>query len=128
MRNLIKFGAGLAGASAGAAIGVLLTTEKGKKVRNIVTDHFKSGIQTFKDSKENFSGLISELTTSKKTDFETTLSSIVDKASDKTEHVIAVIEQKLSEMKAENKGNERHTSDIKDDVVYKAAYETKVDL
>lgn len=129
MRNLIKFGAVLAGASAGAAVGVLLMPEKRKKISNMITDHLKSGADAFKDSKENFKELVSDLTSSKNQDFDTVLNSIVDKAADKKDQVISILEQKISEMKSDGKTHPQHNpSNIKDDVVYKAAYETKVDL
>lgn len=129
MRHLLKFGAVLAGATAGAAIGVLLTPEKGKKVRSKITDHLKSGAAGINDSKETLKEFFSELTSSKKQNFETTLTSIIDKAADKTEEVITILEHKLAEMKqGAESPKPQNTSDIKDDVVYKAAYETKVDL
>ncbi len=129
MRHLIKFGAVIAGATAGAALGVLLTPEKGKKIRTKIVDHLKSGVAGVNDSKETLKGFLSEFTSSKKENFETTLTSIIDKAADKTEQVITILEHKLAEMKKGNKKVQPHsTSDIKDDVVYKAAYETKVDL
>lgn len=129
MKNLIKFGAIVAGATAGAAISALIATEKGKKVRNRISDQLKSGAESFRDSKATFKDFVSELASSKKGDVEGTLTSIIDKAADKTEQVISILEKKLSEMKAEKEQhNVIEKVDPKDDPVYKAAYETKVDL
>jgi len=128
MKNLIKFGAIVAGATAGAVISALITTEKGKKVRNRISHQLKSGAESFKDSRNTFKDFVSALASSNKGDFEGTLTSMIDKAADKTEQVISVLEKKLSEMKAEKQSNIVEKIDPKEDPVYKAAYETKIDL
>jgi len=129
MKNLLKYGAVVAGATVGAAVGALITTERGKNIQNRISDQLKSGIKTFTDSKGNFKEFVTELASSKAGSFDSKLTSMIDKAADKTEEIISILEQKLSEVKV----NKEHRTvsekiDPKDDPVYKAAYETKVDL
>lgn len=128
MRHLVRIGAILAGATAGAAVGVLLAPGTGEKTRNKILDQLKSGVKSVSGSQETLKDLLVNFVSTKQQDFETNLTAITNKAADKKEDVIATLERKLSELKGDHNQKEDNKSAIKDDVVYKAAYETKVDL
>lgn len=129
MRNLIKFGAVLAGAAAGAAVGVLLAPGKGTKTRHKILDNLKSGIGAVNASTSTFSNMLLDFVSEKENNFDKKLKTITDRASDQKEDVIATLERKLSELKKGTDNMKPNTkADVKDDVVYKAAYETKADI
>lgn len=133
MRHLIKLGAIIAGATAGAAVGVLLAPDKGSKIRNKISDQLKSSADTLSSSKETLKNRFLEFVSSKEEDFETGLTSVLNKAGNKTEEVISVLEQKLAELKDDKKMHHQTTqpksiNDDSEDVVLKAAYTKPKDL
>lgn len=129
MRHLIKFGAVLAGAVAGATVGVLLAPGKGTKTRDKILDNLKAGIGAVNDSKSTFSNMLLDFVSEKENNFDKKLRTITDRASNQKEEVIATLERKLSELKKDTDHMKPNTkADIKDDIVYKAAYETKADI
>lgn len=129
MRHLIKLGAICAGATAGAAIGVLLAPEKGTKLRGKIKNQLKSSGETFKHSKDTLKDIVSAFIPLDKANFETKLTSVIDKAGNTAEEVITILEHKLSELKADASDKDHNkSSESKEDVVLKAAYETKVNL
>jgi len=129
MRNLFRLGVILAGATAGAAIGVLLAPGKSNKIRHKIVDNFKLRVKGLKNSKEKLQDILSQVSSSKDDGFEAKLTSAIKRATDNTEEVISALERKLSELKTQqNNRSAAHKSDIKKDVVYKAAYDTKIDL
>ena len=129
MRHLIKFGAVLAGAAAGATVGVLLAPGKGTKTRHKILDNLKAGIGAVNASKSTFSNMLLDFVSEKENNFDKKLRTITDRASNQKEEVIATLERKLSELKKDADHVKPNTkADIKDDIVYKAAYETKADI
>lgn len=120
MRHLIKLGAIVAGATAGAAVCVLFTTEKGAKVTDKVLNKLKSGSDVLSSSKEDLKNKLKGFIPSKEESFEARLNSILDKTADKTEDLIAMLEKKLSELK-----NDTPQSSSKDAVQNNSTTELK---
>lgn len=120
MRHLIKLGAIVAGATAGAAVGVLFTTEKGAKVTDKVLNKLKSGSDVLSSSKEDLKNKLKGFISSKEESFEARLNSILDKTADKKEDLIAMLEKKLSELK-----NDTPQSSSKDAVQNNSTTELK---
>ncbi len=103
--------------------------EKEQKTRHKILDNLKVGIGAVNASKSTFSNILLDFVSEKENNFDKKLKTITDRASDQKEDVIATLERKLSELKKGTDNMKPNTkADVKDDVVYKAAYETKADM
>jgi len=91
----------LAGAAVGAVAGVLLAPEQGEKTRRKISKGFKSGADDLHCKMDELKNQVKSLISSKKSDFESSFNSLVHKADDKKEDVIASLERKLAELKGE---------------------------
>lgn len=149
MKHLIKIGAIVAGATAGAAVGVLFAPERGAKITDHVLNKFKSGTNLLTKTKEELKSKLKAFVSSKEENFDAKLTFILDNAVDQTEELINILENKLSELKKgstinsskhltqndnnqltdlkENNTEETH-SDQQEDIVLKAAHSNPTDF
>ena len=93
----------LAGAAVGAVAGILLAPDQGSKTRKRLGRGIKSGGDEIAHKFDDLKDQVRSLINSKKVDLESTINSYVEKAGDKTENVIEVLEKKLAELKKEAK-------------------------
>lgn len=93
----------LAGAAVGAVAGILLAPDQGSKTRKRLGKGIKSGGDEIAHKFDDLKDQVRSLMNSKKVDLESTINSYVEKAGDKTENVIEVLEKKLAELKKEAK-------------------------
>ncbi|WP_235830358.1 YtxH domain-containing protein [Paenimyroides tangerinum] len=93
----------LAGAAVGAVAGILLAPDQGSKTRKRLGRGIKSGGDEIAHKFDDLKDQVRSLMNSKKVDLESTINSYVEKAGDKTENVIEVLEKKLAELKKEAK-------------------------
>jgi len=114
----------LAGAAVGAVAGVLLAPEQGQKTRKKISDGFKSGADDLNCKMDELKNQVKSLISSKKSDFESSLNSFVNKTEDKKEDVIASLERKLAELK----GQAVNAVDKAKDMTNKAADNIKSEL
>lgn len=93
----------LAGAAVGAVAGILLAPDQGSKTRKRLGKGIKTGGDEIAHKFDDLKDQVRSLINSKKVDLESTINSYVEKAGDKTENVIEVLEKKLAELKKEAK-------------------------
>lgn len=89
----------LAGAAVGAVAGILIAPDQGEKTRKKIGQGFKSGAEDFGAKFDELKNQIKGLVSSKKDDFESSFNSLVNRAENKSEDVIAALEKKLEELK-----------------------------
>lgn len=114
----------LAGAAVGAVAGVLLAPEQGEKTRKKISDGLKSGTDDLNCKMDDLKNQVKSLISSKKADFESSFNTLVNKADDRKEDVIASLERKLSELK----GQGSNAVDRAKDMTNKAADNIKSEL
>ncbi|RRA95123.1 YtxH domain-containing protein [Paenimyroides viscosum] len=114
----------LAGAAVGAVAGVLLAPEQGEKTRKKISDGLKSGTDDLNCKMDELKNQVKSLISSKKANFESSFDSLLNKADDKKEDVIASLERKLAELK----GQASNAVDKAKDMTNKAADNIKSEL
>lgn len=90
-----------AGAALGAVAGILLAPDQGAKTRKRLGKGLKSGGDEIAHKFDDLKNQVRTLMNAKKDDLETSINAYVEKAGDKTENVIEVLEKKLAELKKE---------------------------
>lgn len=93
----------LAGAAVGAVAGILLAPDQGSKTRKRLGRGIKTGSDEIAHKFDDLKDQVRSLMNAKKDDLETSINSFVEKAGDKTENIIEVLEKKLAELKKEAK-------------------------
>nr|WP_297308171.1 YtxH domain-containing protein [uncultured Flavobacterium sp.] len=93
----------LAGAAVGAVAGILLAPDQGSKTRKRLGKGIKSGGDEIAHKFDDLKNQVKTIMNAKKEDLESTINTYVEKAGDKTENVIEVLEKKLAELKKEAK-------------------------
>ena|SRR5690554_495161 len=126
MRQMGKLTAIIAGAATGAVIGMLVAPKKGEKTRKRISDGVTSWVDHLGSSTKELKNIVLNCVSPKPQDFESGFTSLIEKASDKKEDIIATLERKLSKLKA--KGNMPDKAGQTEDVVYKAANSTRSDF
>lgn len=114
----------LAGAAVGAVAGVLLAPEQGEKTRKKISSGLKSGTDDLHCKMDELKNQVKSLISSKKAGFESSFDTLLNKADDKKEDVIASLERKLAELK----GQASNAVDRAKDVTNKAADNIKSEL
>jgi len=89
----------LAGAAVGAVAGVLFAPEQGAKTRKKIGKGLKSGSDEISHKFDDLKSQVKTLMNAKKSDLESSINEYVEKAGDKTENVIEVLEKKLADLK-----------------------------
>lgn len=93
----------LAGAAVGAVAGILLAPDQGSKTRKRLGRGIKTGSDEIAHKFDDLKDQVRSLMNAKKDDLESSINSFVEKAGDKTENIIEVLEKKLAELKKEAK-------------------------
>lgn len=126
MKHFIKIGSILAGAATGATVGLLLAPAKGEKIRHKLLNNFKKGVEAIDTSTDNLKNILLEKVSEEPNNFEQKLQKITNRFAHQKDKVIATLEDKISELSQnETPANANNNTNEKEDVVYKAAYETK---
>ncbi|WCM42759.1 YtxH domain-containing protein [Flavobacterium sp. CBA20B-1] len=126
MKHFIKIGSILAGAATGATVGLLLALAKGEKIRHKLLNNFKKGVEAIDTSTDNLKNILLEKVSEEPNNFEQKLQKITNRFAHQKDKVIATLEDKISELSQnETPANANNNTNEKEDVVYKAAYETK---
>lgn len=92
----------LTGAAIGAGVGILFAPDKGSKTRGKIKDGYKDAQKDLVKKYEKLSDEVKTRLSSAKIDFEGSYDDLLDSMSHKTEDVILFLEDKLSELKAQN--------------------------
>ena len=114
----------IAGAAVGAIAGILLAPEQGEKTRKRISKGYKSGADDLNCKMDDLKNQVKSLMNSKKTDFESSFNTLVNKADNKKDEVIASLESKLAELK----NDAANAVDKAKDVTNKAADNIKSEL
>lgn len=112
MREYFKLGAIAAGTTAGVVIGTLLSGKK-SSISETVLDKLKVGKDTLKATKESFKDAVKKVSTDKENNFEDNLSLLITKSKRKSTDVIAVLEEKIAELKHSQKTHKENRLDAK---------------
>ncbi|UUV20841.1 YtxH domain-containing protein [Paenimyroides aestuarii] len=129
MNHLIKIGSILVGAATGATVGLLLAPAKGEKIRHKLLNNFKKGVEAIETSTDNLKNILLEEVSEESNNFDQKLQKITNRFAHQKDKVIATLEDKISELsKNEPPANVNNSANEKEDVVYKAAYETKTEF
>jgi gas vesicle protein len=101
-KNLNTIAAILAGAAAGAAIGILFAPDKGSKTRAKLKESIDDTAHNLKDSLAASSEVLREKFAGATQGLDGTLDELLSNVSHKTEEVITFLESKLADLKAQN--------------------------
>jgi gas vesicle protein len=101
-KNLNTIAAILAGAAAGAAIGILFAPDKGSKTRAKLKEGIDDAAHNLKDSLSASSEVLREKFTGATQGLDGTFDELLSNVSHKTEEVITFLESKLADLKAQN--------------------------
>lgn len=135
MRHIIKIGAIAAGTTAGVIAGAFMSGGRKLKITDTILDQLKVGKDALQTTTESFKDAVKSVTGGNEVPFEKNLTSLVDKAADTSDNMIAVLEKKLSELKAASKEevDQKQAATVNkestaDDVVIKAANSKPTDI
>lgn len=90
----------IAGAAVGAVAGILLAPEKGENTRKKLGKGIKSGTDELNKKFDDLKSQVKTALDHKKSDFKSTMNSLVDTAEDKSEDIIDALEKKLKDLKS----------------------------
>ena len=89
----------LAGAAVGAVAGILMAPEKGEETRKRIGKGFKTSTDELNKKFDDLKSQVKSALNNNKRNFEATINELVDNAEDKSDDVIAALENKLKDLK-----------------------------